>query len=756
MTDFLSSVHLLRPHWLWLLVPLAALVWWLARRSEAGGSWQSVIAPELLPYLMESTPARRRRRLLPVVALAWLTAVVAIAGPSWKKLPQPVLQKQDALVLVLDLSYSMWAQDTRPSRIDRARRKLLDLLDRRREGQTALVAFAGDAHVVTPLTDDHPTIANLLPALDPGMMPLPGSDPVSAVAAAQDLLASAGVVGGHVLLVTDGVDSTEGETIRSLLDAAGSRLSILGVGTPEGAPIPLPDGGFLKDGVARSSCRRCLRPPYAISPATRVASYRSMTVDASDLDALLAQADEGGNADTREIDRRTDTWADMAHWFALPLLPLLLLAFRRGAVYAALPLLVLLPSEHSRADGWRDLWLTPDQQGARALAADDAEAAAGHFTDPRWRGTAAYESGDYAAAVDDFNADDSADGWYNRGNALARQGELDAAIDAYRESLQRDPGREDAADNLELVEQLQRQREQQQDQNQDQTRTGPGQEQRQNSEGTDQQQNEGSSEQNESAQSPGEQPSEQQSDQQSNRSPTSSPVTMAIRRRRRKARTRPRNRNRTPRRHPVMTNRRPKAGRPEPPSPASSPKRPSIRHPRWRSRWSVIRRCSSGCDVCRTTLPGCCGRNSATRAASGSAGGITGAMMKKSGKRFGAAWLGLVCLLPALALATLTAEVDRTRIRLGDSLQLTLSSSGAADPASAELSPLARDFEILQRSSRSSTQIVNGTTTREKVPGGGAGAPARWQRGDPRPVCRRRAHTTDSTRGRGSDGRSGS
>ncbi|MFN2288816.1 MAG: BatD family protein [Chromatocurvus sp.] len=90
-------------------------------------------------------------------------------------------------------------------------------------------------------------------------------------------------------------------------------------------------------------------------------------------------------------------------------------------------------------------------------------------------------------------------------------------------------------------------------------------------------------------------------------------------------------------------------------------------------------------------------------------------MMKKSGKRFGAAWLGLVCLLPTLALATLTAEVDRTRIRLGDSLQLTLSSTGAADPASAELSPLARDFEILQRSSRSSTQIVNGTTTREKA-----------------------------------------
>ena len=89
--------------------------------------------------------------------------------------------------------------------------------------------------------------------------------------------------------------------------------------------------------------------------------------------------------------------------------------------------------------------------------------------------------------------------------------------------------------------------------------------------------------------------------------------------------------------------------------------------------------------------------------------------MKTSGRSVAAACLGLVCLLPALALATLTAEVDRTQVRLGDSLQLTLSSDGAADPARTDLSPLRRDFRILQQSSRSSTQIINGKTTREKA-----------------------------------------
>lgn len=504
MTEFLAGVHLLRPHWLWLLLPFAALLWWLARRRDAGGSWHSVIAPQLLPYLIENTAPRRRRSLLPVLALAWITAVIAVAGPSWHKLPQPVLQKQDALVLVLDLSYSMWAQDTRPSRIDRARRKLLDLLDMRREGQTALIAFAGDAHVVTPLTDDHPTIANLLPALDPGMMPRPGSDPVSAVAAAQELLASAGVVRGHILLITDGLDDRDADAIRDTLAASGARLSVLGVGTAEGAPIPLPDGGFLKDDdgaiVMPKLPTRALRGLAADAGGR----YRDMSVDPSDLDALLAPPANALEADSREIDRRTDTWADMAHWFALPLLLPLLLAFRRGAVYALLPLLVLLPSEESRAAGWRDLWLTKDQQGSRALAEGEPEDAAERFTDPRWRGTAAYAAGDYAAAAEGFERDDSADGWYNRGNALARQGELDAAIAAYRESLQRDPGREDAADNLELVEQLKRQQEQQEQEQ--------GQDENQQQDQGDQQQN-GDNE-GDGSQTPQEQPSGQDGSQE--------------------------------------------------------------------------------------------------------------------------------------------------------------------------------------------------------------------------------------------------
>ena len=144
------ELHLMRPQWLWILVPLVLLAILPWRQRDRLGSWNQVISAELLPFLVSPQGEARRRNLMPYILLGWLLAALAASGPSWQKIPQPVHQKQDALVLVLDLSYSMKSGDLAPSRLDRARQKLLDLLALRKEGQTGLVAYAGDAHVVTP------------------------------------------------------------------------------------------------------------------------------------------------------------------------------------------------------------------------------------------------------------------------------------------------------------------------------------------------------------------------------------------------------------------------------------------------------------------------------------------------------------------------------------------------------------------------------------------------------------------------------
>ncbi|WP_439102423.1 VWA domain-containing protein [Congregibacter sp.] len=510
MTELLQNFHFLRPHWLLLLIPcllLGALLW---RKRGQEASWSRIVAPELLEHLISRETLRKGRSGLPALLFAWAIAVLAAAGPSWQQLPQPVLQKQDALVLVLDLSYSMLATDLQPSRQDRVRRKLLDLLRERREGRTALIAYAGDAHIVAPLTDDNPTIANLLPALTPEMMPLPGSNPVDAVERAIALLDSAGVRRGRILLVTDGIRIGDLTSLQNLLAGQARDLAVLGVGTTVGAPIALPGGGFLKDQSGEIVVPALNEELLEELAKETGGSYRTMTVDDSDLQTLLSQPDRVDDDDTISLDRRADRWQDMAHWLVLPLLLIALGSFRKGWVYLFPLLVTVFPAQKSEAFEWQDIWLRADQQAQRALSDGDAERAAALFEDPAWRGTAAFSDEDYATAAAAFSAEDNADAWYNRGNALAAQGELEGAINAYKQSLERDPDREDAQKNLATLEQLLEQQQQQEQESQQ----GDSQQQPQDSDGSQEQQSgDGSQEDQQSQQSQdnsGEQNSQQE------------------------------------------------------------------------------------------------------------------------------------------------------------------------------------------------------------------------------------------------------
>ena len=458
-----SDLHLMRPEWLWGLLPGLLLIVLLWRQRGRRGSWNEIIAPDLLPFLIGDQQGTRAPNLLPAILIAWVLACLAAAGPSWQKLPQPVIQKQDALVLVLDLSLSMKAADLPPSRMDRARQKLLDLLAARREGQTGLIAFAGDAHVVTPLTDDNPTIANLLPALHPDMMPLAGSDAAGAITLAKGLLHSAGVRNGRILLVTDGVAESQHREIADTLSGTGIEMSILAVGTDAGAPIPLPRGGFLKDDSGTIVIPRLDAAGLQQLTSMVGGRYRGLQINDGDLDYLLKEITLPRDSETLTLDRTADAWEDQGYWLVLLLLPIVLAMFRRGWLLTLMPLLFLGHPQQAQAQTWDNLWLTPDQQGQRALQAGDNAQAAQLFENRDWAGTAAYLGEDYEAAVEYFSDPPGADGWYNRGNALARVGNIDEAIEAYKESLAIDPGRTDAQENLALLEQLKDQQQQQQD-----------------------------------------------------------------------------------------------------------------------------------------------------------------------------------------------------------------------------------------------------------------------------------------------------
>jgi Ca-activated chloride channel family protein len=166
----IEDFHFLRAYWLLALPFLGFLVWYWFRRTQEGNGWEGKIDSSLLHALIDSSQKRSGRMLLITMWLAAFLSIIGAAGPAWQKLPQDVEQKQDTLVILLDLSLSMLATDVQPSRLERARQKVADVLRTRIEGETALVAYAGDAHTVVPLTDDVATIENLLFSLSPEMI----------------------------------------------------------------------------------------------------------------------------------------------------------------------------------------------------------------------------------------------------------------------------------------------------------------------------------------------------------------------------------------------------------------------------------------------------------------------------------------------------------------------------------------------------------------------------------------------------------
>jgi len=468
---FISSIeqfHFIRPEWLFAL-PVALIFWLLLKRKQGAHQWSSYIPKEMLMALQTSS-AEQSTWWKWCLLLICIGTVCAAAGPSWDKQSVPTGQNQKALVLVLDLSPSMLAQDLSPDRLTRAKFKLIDMLRQQGDGQTALIAYAGEAHTVSPLSDDPKTIEALLPALHPNVMPVRGSNTEAAVELAQQLLSDAGLRSGDILLITDGIASDAITDIRNSINS-NYRVSVLAVGGNDATPIPSPNGGFIRK-ASGEIVLSAVNPDELRSLARSLGGrFAILTGDDSDIDTLLKSSviENGFESNTSEDSEQSsvvyDAWVDMGHWLVLFMLPFLLTLFRKGAIYI-MPVFIcifLFASNDAYAAGfsWKDLWQTIKQyqDGNYEVAADT-------FTSKDWSALANYKNGEYEQAISQLSDSDDANSLYNKGNALAFSGQLEEAIDAYDEALEQQPNHQDALHNKSVLEQLLNQQEQNQQQKQ--------------------------------------------------------------------------------------------------------------------------------------------------------------------------------------------------------------------------------------------------------------------------------------------------
>ncbi|WEL57727.1 VWA domain-containing protein [Pseudomonas kermanshahensis] len=447
MTFDLAAFHFLRPLWLLLIVPgLLLPVLWLRRhdlRRQLGG----IIAPHLVEHLMITPKEQRRLRPVHLLGASLVLGALAAAGPTWVQDSPDFLDDRAPLVIAVDLSPSMDADDVPPTRLAAAKHTLHDLVLRRAGARTALIAYAGNAHLVLPATEDPALLDTFIQALATDLMSTPGKDALGAIDLALKLLAAERTPGTLVLL-TDGGDTRQFPAIAKRVSGSPLQVLVLAVGSQSAA------AGFDEQGL--KGLAKAANAPLG-----------SLSLNDDDLDWVELHAQRHFKA--AQGDDAQLHWKDAGYWLCWPLLLIVLATLRRGWRVNWLPgmLLALLlggSAEPARAGALADAFFTADQQGRWAFEQGHYPQAAARFHDPYWRGIAAYQAADFEAALASLGKVDSAPAWFYQGNSYVRLFKFAQAIDAYQHALRLQPSFAEAKANLVLAEALLKDFEDQQEQ----------------------------------------------------------------------------------------------------------------------------------------------------------------------------------------------------------------------------------------------------------------------------------------------------
>ncbi|MGR5117150.1 VWA domain-containing protein [Vibrio astriarenae] len=442
----------LYPQWFWAVIPCVLITLYLTKRSKH----QTLIAPHIAKAM--GLEASKNSITIKLFTAAWLITIFSLSGPSINDVTRPSVQANDARVVVMDMSLSMYARDVSPSRLEQARYKVTDMLNQWQDGQTGLVVYAGDAYSVAPLTRDSQSLLNHLPLLSPAIMPYPGARAEKGVEQAIDMLTNAGCQSGQIILVIDDLSAKEQQAIEALIDNRW-QLAILAVATENGAPIPLPEGGMLQTSNGTTVVATSQFGNMNALARNVGGLFIPIQHNNSDVDTITSMSELLANTSTyTDSKREIETWQNKGYWLTLPLLALALLMFRRGVLFS-LMLGVTLTTATPKAQA--NPWLNDNQKAYQSFQSGDFQAAQNTFSDKEWQGISAYENGDYQTAIEALSGIESTRAEYNLGNAYAQSGELEKAIEQYQRVLAQEPNHQDAQDNLSLVEQLRDQQQQQ-------------------------------------------------------------------------------------------------------------------------------------------------------------------------------------------------------------------------------------------------------------------------------------------------------
>jgi Ca-activated chloride channel family protein len=480
------------------VVPILALAFWygrLKRRRVLGRFAHNRSLAALVPA---ATSGRRGVRAIFILA-GVLLLVLALAGPQYGFQWQQIQREGVDIVIALDCSRSMLSQDIAPTRLDRAKREIIDLLHMLEGDRVALVAFGGTAFLQCPLTLDYQAFDLFLNVLTPDYLPVGGTNLGAALDTAVSAFDPQSAADKAVILITDGENTGRRDPLDAARDAqkAGVKLYCIGVGAKEGVPIPAARGGFEKDAKGQIVLSRLDETTLSRMALTTGGTYVRSVAGDMDLEAVYRERIAADLQAATVESGRKQVWADRFQWplalsVAMLFIGLWLPLIHKKTVLIFLIAGIALPPVQVRAGAL--------QEGYAAYEKGDYEQALKQFVqgqlhdpdNPRLLynlGNVYYRSGDYGAArehylqaltrlpADDENSSDlsafKAKLHYNLGNAAYRLQELQAAAEDYETALNYQPDDEQARENLAFVkERMQQQQQQQGGQEQSQADSG--------------------------------------------------------------------------------------------------------------------------------------------------------------------------------------------------------------------------------------------------------------------------------------------
>ena len=456
MTLF-DLIHFTRPYWLVLIAAIVLLTLFVNKNPLVNNRINKLIDPNLRQHLVYKDATRRLNKWLGLAVA--ISLCLGLAGISWTKAPSTQFENTRKTVMVVDQSLSMYATDIKPNRQTQLKQSVRDILTQSKEGDIALVAFAGEGFVISPFSQDRDTITHFLLALEPIIMPVYGSDLSSGIETALSL-SNDDTSPLHLIVFTDDLSEQDKVQIPALLNNRNTQLDLIAVGTETPAIITLPDGQIL-----RQNGRNIL----PVTPLQELANLTE-SLGGQFYQGRLSPDDVSRitdvslyNQSIQQAQNKSIQWIEQGHWFALPFVIWLAFQFRKGMLLMTMLTLFTLPSEKVQASPL-DWFKTKDQKGQQAVDQGDWQTADQYFQQPNWKAASSYALENYPTTAEALQSiERSAADNYNLGNALALLGNVQEAISAYEKALEQDPSLSVAQENLDYLKQYQeKQREEKQ------------------------------------------------------------------------------------------------------------------------------------------------------------------------------------------------------------------------------------------------------------------------------------------------------